>query len=277
MKILMCGDVVGRTGRNSLKQHIPQLRPKVDFVIVNADNAAHGFGLSPTILNDLFDLGVDVVTGGNHLFDQKEILPILSKEKRLLRPDNMSPKISGSGVFATKDKSGRYIVVIHLAGQHNMSISTNNPFNHVDEILKKYQLGANASAIAVDFHAEATSEKNALGHYLDGRVSLVVGTHTHIPTADYRVLPNGTAYQTDLGMCGDYDSVIGMEKTNCIERFVKGYNASKINPAVHDATFCGLVADIDDATGLAKSVTFLCRDGSLKNKAIDTTPDLSLS
>lgn len=259
MKILMCGDVMGRSGREVTEKYIKQYRKDVDFIVVDVDNAAHGFGVTPAIADHFFGIGADVLTGGNHLIDQKEIFSILPTEKRLLKPANTSDKFPGHGVFEKSLPDGRKIVVIHLLGQRDMPMIGENPFTYMDKLLKKYILGGNCAAILVDYHAEVSAEKVALGHFLDGRVSVVVGTHTHVPTADYRILKNGTVYQTDLGMCGNYDSVIGMQKEICIERFVCGYSA-RLVPAEGPATFSGLLAEIDDKTGLGISVQYIRGD-----------------
>ncbi|MDR1236295.1 MAG: TIGR00282 family metallophosphoesterase [Holosporaceae bacterium] len=264
MKILVCGDVVGRSGREVVFQHISDIRRRLlpDLVVLNVDNAAHGFGITREIAYQFLDGGADVLTGGNHLFDQKEAIGLLESEKRFLRPANMSAAVPGSGIFETISSNGGKIVVVHLIGQVNMPLIGENPFSYMDRLLTKYRLGENVQAIVVDFHAEVTSEKNALGHYLDGRVSAVVGTHTHIPTADERILAKKTAFQTDIGMCGDYDSVIGMQKS-IAERFVKGYSAYKASPSAGKATLCGAIFDIDDKTGLANSINAVRIDGIL--------------
>ncbi|MBE6447426.1 MAG: YmdB family metallophosphoesterase [Alphaproteobacteria bacterium] len=257
MKILLCGDVSGRSGREVLQQNIKKYRSLVDFIVVNVDNAAHGFGITPTMVRDILSWGADALTGGNHLTDQKEIFPILTSEKRLIKPANTSDKIPGSGILETQLFDGRKVVVIHLLGQKNMPMIGDNPFIYMREILNKYKLGVNASAIIVDFHAEVSSEKVALGHFLDGKVSAVVGTHTHIPTADWRILEHGTAYQTDLGMIGDYDSVIGMKKDVCVERFISGYASGHLTPAMGKGTFFGLLVELNDKTGLAINMNFV--------------------
>lgn len=257
MKILLCGDVVGRSGREVAEKYIKLYRKEVDLIIVDVDNAAHGFGIVPNIANHFFEIGADVLTGGNHLVDQKEIFPMLSSEKRLLKPANTSDKIPGRGVCEITLHDGRKVVVIHLLGQKNMPMIGENPFTYMEKILTKYQLGINVSAIAVDYHAEVSSEKVALGQFLDGKVSVVIGTHTHVPTADYRILSNGTAYQTDLGMCGDYDSVLGMQKNICIDRFVKGYAAGHLTPSLGEGTFSGLLVTLDDKSGLAADVKYI--------------------
>ncbi len=254
MKILFLGDIVGRSGREAAAAYVKAQRGNVDFVVVNAENAAGGFGLTPAICEELFKAGADVITTGNHVWDQLEIVPTLSKDKRVLRPLNYPAAVAGGGT-ALIEKNGQKLLVIHLMGQIHMHESMDCPFAAADKVLAQYKLGAGADAIVVDFHAEATSEKTAMGHHLDGRASLVVGTHTHIPTADGRVLGGGTAYQTDAGMCGDYDSCIGMQKEAVLKRFLtKIAKGNRMEAATGVATVCGVVVETDDKTGLAKSV-----------------------
>ena len=220
MKILACGDINARSGRKAVKKYLGEIISKyeIDFCVVNVDNAAHGLGITPPTLKEIFNNGADVCTGGNHLYDKREIIPVLKKNNRLLRPLNYSKYMAGVGATEVK-KNGKKYLVIHLAGQSHMPQQADNPFIVCDEFLsaQNYVLGKNIDAIIVDFHAETTSEKVALGHFLDGRVSFVFGTHTHIPTADAVVLEKGTAYITDLGMTGDYNSVIGVKKESSIE------------------------------------------------------------
>jgi len=255
MKLLFLGDVVGRSGRDALVKHLPKLQAEhaLDFVVVNGDNAAGGFGITPQLCKEFFDAGADVVTGGDHIWDQKEIVPYLSMEKRLLRPQNFPEKTPGAGHGVFTAKSGKKILVLHTLGQVFHKEHTNCPFATADKILESVKLAANVSAILVDFHAEATSEKMAMGQYLDGRVSVVVGSHTHVPTNDARILLKGTAYQTDAGMCGDYNSVIGFAPAGPMERFLTKITKAKMEPAAGVATLCGLLVETDDATGLAKS------------------------
>ncbi|MDR2107209.1 MAG: YmdB family metallophosphoesterase [Holosporaceae bacterium] len=251
----MLGDVMGRSGREAVLRRLPELRKRLslDFVVVNVDNAAHGFGITPDMARQFFEAGADVLTGGNHLFDQREIIGFLETERRLLRPANMSSSVPGKGMVEITAANGRKAVVIHLIGQLNMPMAGDSPFRLTDCLLSEYKLGENVSAVIVDFHAEMTSEKNALGRYSDGRVSAVIGTHTHIPTADERILERGTAFQTDVGMCGDYDSIIGMHKS-AVERFAKGYKCGRLFPASGAAILCGALVDVDDKTGLASSI-----------------------
>jgi metallophosphoesterase (TIGR00282 family) len=266
MKFLICGDVMGRSGREVVLQYIPDLKRNhsIDIVILDVDNATHGFGITSQMAYQFLENGADVLTGGNHLFDQREAIKLLESEKRFLRPANMPKVVPGSGVLEITLADGKKIVVVHLIGQCYMPLIGENPFHYMDNLLAKYQIGQNVQAIIVDFHAEVTSEKNALGYYLDGRVSAVVGTHTHIPTADERILPHGTAFQTDIGMCGDYDSIIGMQKT-IAEKFVKGYSSQKISPASGNATLCGIIVDTDNKTGLATSVKSIRMGGVLNS------------
>ncbi|MEK7246277.1 MAG: TIGR00282 family metallophosphoesterase, partial [Pseudomonadota bacterium] len=274
MRILICGDVVGSSGRKAVAEHVPRLRRDLDldFVIVNGENAAHGFGITGPLCAELYAAGADVITTGNHVWDQREIANYIENDPRLLRPLNYSsgtpgragesPRAlnvaplpgRGAGVFPARD--GRQVMVIHPMGRLYME-PLDNPFAAVETALANHRLGASVAAIVVDMHAEATSEKMAMGVFLDGRVSAVVGSHTHVPTADARILPGGTAYLTDLGMCGDYDSVIGMEKGLATERFVRKVIGGRLEPAEGPGTLSGLYLETDDATGLARRVDAL--------------------
>lgn len=253
MKLLFLGDVVGRAGRDVVMNHLPALKEayKIDFCVVNADNAAGGFGVTADICKEFFTKGADVITGGDHIWDQKEIVPFLSQEKRLLRPHNYPERTPGSGVYVHKMANGKQIVVIHLLGQVFHKEYAPCPFSCADEILKNYRLGGQIAAIMVDFHAEATSEKMAMGQYLDGRVSMVVGSHTHVPTMDARILPKGTAYQTDAGMCGDYNSVIGFDPQAPLERFLTKIAKVRLEPAKGAGTMCGFYVELDPQSGMA--------------------------
>jgi metallophosphoesterase (TIGR00282 family) len=257
MKILIVGDVVGRSGRDAVARHLPGLRETLalDFVVVNGENAAHGFGITEAICNDLYAQGADVITTGNHVWDQREIMNYIDGDPRLLRPLNFPAGTpgKGTGVFDTKD--GRRVMVVHAMCRLFMD-PLDDPFAGVDEALKNHRLGAasgrgSVDAILLDLHGEASSEKMAMAHFLDGRVSAVVGTHTHVPTADAQVFKGGTAYQTDLGMTGDYDSVIGMQKENATARFTTKLPQGRLEPADGEATFCAMYLETDDATGLA--------------------------
>ena len=270
LRIAVFGDIVGRSGRTTMVERLPRLRRdlNLDFVVVNAENAAGGFGVTPRICEELFDAGADVLTTGNHAYDQRDDIAIFDREPRLLRPANFAPSNPGRGSAMFQDAQGRNILVIHVQGQRGM-FPVDDPCAAIDRELAAVQLGREADAVIVDFHAEATSEKYSMGHHLDGRVSLVVGTHTHVPTADDQILTHGTAYITDLGMCGDYDSVIGMEKTEPLHRFVTKIPGGRFTPATGTATICGVVTETDPKTGLATSVSALRTGGRLR----DIRPD----
>ncbi|HEY7552350.1 MAG TPA: TIGR00282 family metallophosphoesterase, partial [Hyphomicrobiaceae bacterium] len=232
MRLLFLGDVVGRSGRRAVVAQLPELRAryKLDFVAVNAENAAGGFGITESILGDLLDAGADVVTLGNHAFDQKETLVFIERQPKLLRPINYPPGTPGRGSGIFKAASGADVLVINAMGLVYMP-ELADPFRAVEAEVTACGLKRGADAIVVDFHAEATSEKQAMGYFLDGRVSLVAGTHTHAPTADERVLPEGTAFIGDLGMCGDYDSVLGMDITEPLNRFLTKIPRARMEPA----------------------------------------------
>ncbi len=255
MRILLLGDLLGRSGREAALKHIPELRAalKLDFVAVNAENASHGFGLGPDMAEALFAAGADVITLGNHAWDRREIIPYIANEKRLIRPINYPPGTPGAGAHLAALPDGRKVLVAQAMGRLYMD-PMDCPFRAIDELLTRHRLGVTVQAILVDIHAEATSEKMAFGHAFDGRVSAVTGTHTHIPTADHQILPGGTAYATDLGMCGDYDSVIGMTKAPALNRFIRKMPGEKLSPAEGPATLCGAFVETDDATGLARRI-----------------------
>lgn len=244
VKIALLGDVVGRSGRRAVMDAIPALRQRLalDVLVVNAENAAGGFGVTREIVAGLLEAGADVVTTGNHAFDQRDELDVFDDEERLLRPLNFPANNPGRGARLYETRGGASVLVIHAQGQVGMH-PCDDPFAAVEAALGAVTLGREADAILVDFHAEATSEKQAMGVFLDGRVSAVVGTHTHTPTADHRILPGGTAYITDLGMCGDYDSVIGMEKSEPLRRFLTKMNAGRFTPAAGEASVCGLYVE----------------------------------
>jgi len=264
VNLLLCGDVVGRPGRDAVRAHLPQARRAlaIDVAIVNAENAAHGFGLTEKICGELYDAGADILTTGNHAWDQREIIPYIERDRHLLRPDNFPPGTPGAGTCFHTLGDGRTILVINLMGRLFMD-ALDDPFRAVDAELAKYTLGGTAHCILVDVHGEATSEKQSVGHYCDGRVSAVLGTHSHIPTADAWILPGGTAYQTDVGMCGDYDSVIGMKKEIAVQRFVRKIPGERLAPAEGEATLCAAVVETDDRTGLARSIRPLRLGGVL--------------
>lgn len=269
MKILFCGDIVARSGRDALKKYIPQLRQqlRLDFIVVNGENAAHGFGITPAICQEMYDLGIDVITTGNHVWNQKEIIPYMGSDKRLLRPINYPLQTPGYGYGVYETAVHKKILVINVMGRIFMDPAVDNPFTTIQNLLATYKLGNNINAILVDVHGEASSEKYALGHVLDGQVTMVVGSHSHVPTADYHILKKGTAYQTDAGMTGDYDSIIGVKADVPIGRFLKGYSNDRFTPADGEATLCGLYVESDDKTGLAKVIKPI-RLGGILHQAI---------
>ncbi len=264
MRILFIGDIVGRAGREVVVAELPAIRQKlsIDFVIANGENAAGGFGLTRTIANEFFAIGVDVITTGNHWADQKEILGFIDDEDRILRPINYPPGTPGKGAGLFETRSGHRVLVVNPMGRVFMD-SLDDPFRAVEAQLEACPLGEGADAIVIDMHAEATSEKMAMGQFCDGRASLVVGTHSHIPTADAQIFPNGTAYQTDAGACADYDSVIGMEKFEPVQRFLKKMASSRYSPANGPGTMCAVFVETG-ANGLATRIEPVRVGGRLK-------------
>ncbi len=264
MRILFLGDVLGRTGRETVAAALPGLRAtlRLDLVVVNAENASHGFGLGPEMAEALFAAGADVLTLGNHAWDRKEIIPYLAEHPRLLRPLNFPPGTPGAGSVVVELADGRRALVLQAMGRLFMD-PLDCPFRGTAELLGRYRLGGTIAAIVADFHAEATSEKMAYAHSFDGQVSLVVGTHTHCPSADHQVLPGGTAFQSDAGMSGDYDSVIGMVKEPATIRFWRKMPGERLAPAEGPATICGVFVETDDATGLARRIAPLRQGGRL--------------
>ena len=265
MKILFLGDVVGRSGRKKIFSDIDNIisKLKIDFTIVNAENSAHGFGINPSVAEKFFAHQIDMITTGDHIWDQMTIKPYLQEEHRILRPANYNKYNDGDGYRVFTTRNNEKVLVINLLG--NLFIdreNLENPFIKVDEILSKYKLGKNIDAIFIDIHAEATSEKMSIANFVDGRVSAVIGTHTHIPTADAHVLPNGTAFQSDAGMCGDYDSSIGMKKEASIMRFLNSTAKNHLTPAEGEATICGTIVEINK-NGLAKTIEPLRIGGKL--------------
>lgn len=252
MRILFLGDVVGRTGRDTVAAELPGLRRRLslDVVIVNGENASHGFGIAPAMCDALFAAGADVITLGNHAWDRKELLGYIETQPRLIRPLNFPPGTPGHGAVVVDLAGGRRVLVLQVMGRLFME-PNDDPFRLTAELLGKHRLGASIDAVVADFHGEATSEKMAYGHSFDGRVSLVIGTHTHVPTADLQILPAGTAYQTDAGMCGDYDSVIGMDKGTAAARFWRRVPGERLAPSEGIATLCGVFVETDAKTGLA--------------------------
>jgi metallophosphoesterase (TIGR00282 family) len=264
MRILFLGDLVGRSGRGAVIEALPKLRERyrLDFVVVNGENAAGGFGISEAILIELLDAGADVVTTGNHVFDQREALVFIERHDRLLRPINFPQGTPGKGVGLFKAKTGADVLVINAMGRVFMA-DLDDPFRAVERELEACGLKTGADAILIDFHAEATSEKEAMGHFVDGRASGVIGTHTHVPTADEQILRGGTAYISDAGMCGDFDSVLGMDKEEPLSRFLTKIPTGRFAPALGEATLCGVGIDVDDATGLARAIAPLRLGGRL--------------
>ncbi len=260
---------MGRAGRAAVASELPGLRDawKIDFVVVNGENATSGMGLSGDHAKALLDSGADCITLGDHAFDQKDMLQFIESEPRVLRPLNFAKGAPGRGhrLFAIAD--GRKVLVTQVLGQVFMKRAFDDPFSAVEPILKAHPRGGQAHAILVDMHCEATSEKMAMGHYCDGRASLVVGTHTHVPTADAQILPGETAYLTDAGMCGDYNSVIGMDKAEPMRRFVTGMPKNRFTPALGEATLSGVFVETDDRTGAAKSVQMIRQGGRLEASA----------
>lgn len=264
MRLLFLGDVVGRSGRRAVVELLPKLREryKLDFVIVNGENSAGGFGITEAITEELLDAGADVVTLGNHAFDQKDTLIYIGRQERLLRPVNFPPGTPGRGAGLFRAKNGLDVLVMNAMGRVFMT-ELDCPFRAIDRELTACGLKSGADVIFIDFHAEATSEKQALAYFVDGRASVVVGTHTHAPTADERVLPNGTAFMSDAGMCGDYNSVLGMDVEEPINRFLTKLPRERFEPALGPATVSGLAVEIDDRTGLATRVKGLRLGGVL--------------
>ncbi|MEJ8574070.1 TIGR00282 family metallophosphoesterase [Microbaculum marinum] len=255
MRLIFLGDVVGRSGREVVLSRLPGLIDtlEADFVIVNGENAAGGFGITEAIYDDLTDAGADVVTTGNHVWDQREALVFIERTPNLLRPVNFPAGTPGRGAGLFEARNGARVMVVNVMGLVFMP-ALDDPFGALERQIEACPLGSGADAIVVDIHAEATSEKQAMGHFLDGRASLVVGTHTHVPTADHMVLPDGTAYMSDVGMCGDYDSIIGMNKDEPLNRFLTKIPSGRFEPALGEASLSGILVVTDDATGLATSI-----------------------
>ena len=265
MKILFLGDVMGRAGRTAIVNHLPRLRTawKLDFVVVNGENATSGMGLSADHAKLLLDAGADVVTLGDHAFDQKDMLSFIEQEPRIIRPLNFAKSAPGRGVYIASDARGRRVLVTQVLGQVFMKRPFDDPFSAADQVLRAHPLGGLVNASLIDIHCEATSEKMGMGHFCDGRASVVVGTHTHIPTADAMILPGGTAYLSDGGMCGDYHSVIGMKKDEPMRRFITGMAKERFEPAMGEVTVSGLYIETDDRTGKATRVEMVRQGGRL--------------
>ena len=268
MNILFLGDIVGNSGCSAVKNFLPNIvkSNKINFVVVNGENAAkEGVGITENIVNELLSCGVDVITTGNHVWDQKETFEFIKKQKRLLRPLNLSNDVPGNG-FGIYDSIGGYKVgVLNLMGNVFMK-KCENVFDVAKKLIQTVELKKEADFIIVDLHAEITSEKMAMGHMFDGKATLVVGTHTHVPTSDFRIMEKGTAYQTDLGMFGDYNSVIGMNKDNSLKKFLNDSSAQKHYPALGKATISGLMVEGDNSTGLAKKVEPIIIGSVLENR-----------
>jgi len=268
MKILILGDIMGNSGVEQLKKNLNKIikEKKIDFTIVNGENAAEdGKGITGNIAEKLFSFGVDVITSGNHIWDKSGIIDFISTEPRLLRPQNLAEGSPGNGfgIFLSKDKKYK-VAVINLMGNVFMK-KTEDLFDAAKKLQNKIKLKKDADFIIVDLHGEITSEKMAMGHYYDGKATAVVGTHTHVPTADTRILDNGTGYQTDIGMCGDYNSVIGMNKENSIMKFLKDDKAQRHFPAVGQSTLSGIIIEGNTETGLAKKIERFLYGGVLRN------------
>ncbi len=269
MKILFLGDIVGRAGRSAVIDALPGLRAdgKLDFIVINAENSAAGYGMTRPIADELFAAGADVITLGDHAFDQKDLLSHIDNEPRILRPLNYAKGAPGRGSGIFEATRGRKIFVAVALGRVFMNKPFDDPFSALETAMKPASLGGSVQASLIEIHAEATSEKMAIGHFCDGKASLVVGTHTHVPTADAMILPGGTAYQTDAGMCGDYNSVIGMDKGEPLRRFITGMSNGRFEPALGDATICGTLVETDDKTGRAQSVKSIRSGGRLATGA----------
>ncbi|MDB2682676.1 TIGR00282 family metallophosphoesterase [Alphaproteobacteria bacterium] len=255
MKILFIGDIFGRQGREALQTYLPTLKEKhdPDIVICNGENAAHGLGINPKYCKEFYEWGVDVITTGNHIWDQREIIPYIDKDPNLLRPINYPKGTPGNGSVKYRAANGQDILVINVMGGLFMN-QLDDPFQAMKELLEKETLGKTVGAIFVDIHAEATSEKMAMGHYLDGKISAIIGTHTHIPTADHHIMVNGTAFMADAGMTGDYDSIIGVQKEIPLQKFTSKMPGERFRPSSGEATLCGALVITDDKTGLASSI-----------------------
>lgn len=266
MKLLFLGDVMGRPGRTVVQQNLPRLRDQLglDCVVANAENAAHGFGLTAKICDELFEAGCDVLTTGNHVWDKAEIIPVMEQDSRILRPDNYPAGAPGKGGNVYDLPSGHRVLVVNIMGRLFME-PLDNPYESLDRLLPQGKpTDYGLDAVLVDIHAEATSEKYVVGHYCDGRASLVVGTHTHVPTADGQILTEGTGYQTDAGMCGPYDSVIGMAKEDAVQRTTGRIPKPRLGPAEGEGTLCGVYVETDPKTGLAEKIAPIRVGGRLR-------------
>jgi metallophosphoesterase (TIGR00282 family) len=271
MRLLFLGDMVGRSGRTAVYEQLPGLIAdyKLDFVIVNGENAAGGFGITETIVNETLDAGADVITTGNHVWDQREALIFADRQDRFIRPANFPKGTPGKGMGVYEAKNGARVMVSNIMGRIFMSPDLDDPFGCAETQLEGAVLGRDLDAVVFDFHAEATSEKICFGHFVDGRASLVVGTHTHTPTADHQILNGGTAYLSDAGMCGNYDSSLGMDKEEPLNRFLTKVAKGRFEAASGPATVCGVAVEISDRTGLAEKVAPLRRGPRLEEAVPD--------
>lgn len=268
MRFLFLGDVMGRSGRDAVSERLPGLIADhgFDFVVVNGENASHGKGLIENHYNALRDAGADIVTLGDHAFDQREALSYIEREPNLIRPLNYPPGTPGRGAMLVESRKGHRVLVVNALGRVFMP-PIDDPFRAVEAAIADCPLGEVADAVIVDFHTEATSEIQAMGHYLDGRATLVIGTHTHIPTADHRVLKGGTGFMADAGMCGDFDSIIGTDTEEPLNRFITGIPGGRFTPSEGEATLCGVAVETDPATGLCAKIAPL-RVGGVLAQAI---------
>ena len=265
MRILFIGDIVGRSGRTIVLERLPRLVRdwRLDCVVINGENAAGGFGITEAIYQELVDAGADAITLGNHAWDQKEALVFIERSPRLIRPINYPAGTPGRGAALIETRSGAHVLVVNAMGRIYMD-PLDDPFAALEREIAACPLKTAADAVIVDMHAEASSEKQAMGFFLDGKASLVAGTHTHVPTADHQVLPGGTAFVTDVGMTGDYNSCIGMAKEEPLSRFLRRIPGGKFEPALGPATLCALAVETDDATGLARRVAAVRLGGRLE-------------
>lgn len=265
MRLLFVGDVVGRSGRLAIADHLPRLVADLalDFVVVNGENAAGGFGITEEICQDFLDAGADVVTTGNHVWDQREALVFIERQPRLVRPANYPAGTPGRGATVAIARNGARVLVCNVMGRVFMD-ALDDPFLAADRELAACPLGEQADAVLVDFHAEATSEKQAFAHHVDGRASLVVGTHTHVPTADHQILDGGTAYLSDAGMTGDYGGVLGMDKEEPVARFLRKIPSARFTPSMGEATLSAVAVEVSDRTGLAERIGPLRVGGRLE-------------
>lgn len=261
---------MGRSGRDALKKYLPEIKDRLnpDVVIVNGENAASGRGITPKICSEFYEWGADCITTGNHVWDQREIMPYIEKDKKLLRPMNYPQGTAGKGVYRHELNDGRVITIVNAMARLFMD-TLDDPFRAMFDLVQTEKLGKTTNAIFVDFHGEATSEKMSLAHYMDGKISALIGTHTHIPTADAHIMPGGTAYMSDAGMTGDYDSVIGVQKDIAMHKFVRKTPGEHMRPAGGVATLCGALVVTNDKTGKATSIEPI-RMGGILNEIFPT-------